>query len=83
MRSESKLDSVSLGVTDLNETDLTCTNGGLIWFVAIAAVALLASCDSQTNVNTGSGTQVSVQCNDCSVSVQQCGDTTKVTVINK
>jgi hypothetical protein len=49
------------GLRELSDEELVETEGGLIWFVAVAALVLLSSCENQTNVNTGSGTQSNVQ----------------------
>jgi uncharacterized lipoprotein YajG len=48
------LDLNSMGVQELNAFEMQETDGGIIWFVVIAAAALLlTSCQTQVNIQVG------------------------------
>jgi lactobin A/cerein 7B family class IIb bacteriocin len=58
------------GFVELTNSELEETNGGFLPLLIIGVV-LLAGCSSQNNRNTGSGTQISVQCTNCNVTVKK------------
>lgn len=47
------LDLNSMGVQELNAFEMQETDGGMFWFVIIAAAAFLTSCQTQINIQVG------------------------------
>jgi uncharacterized lipoprotein YajG len=47
------LDLNSMGVHEMNICEMQETDGGIIWFVVIAAAVFLTSCQSQVNIQVG------------------------------
>jgi len=58
------------GVNTLENDELLETEGGIIPLLIIGAILLVGGCTSQVNKNSGSY-QVNVQCNNCSVTINQ------------
>ena len=65
-----------LALTALTEDEMQEIDGGFLPLLIIGAAILLASCSSQTNYNREKGTQVSVQCTNCTVTIKN--DTTVI-----
>ena len=56
------LDLNSFGVQEMNALDMQETDGGMFWFVVIAAAAfLLCSCNNTTNIQIGGQDNSSTQ----------------------
>jgi len=47
------LDLNSFGVHEMSTTEMQETDGGIIWFLVIAACVFLAGCQSQINIQVG------------------------------
>jgi hypothetical protein len=56
-------DLTMMGVHEMSTLEMTETDGGVIWFVAAAALLLLASCNTETNIQIG-GTHDNIQTSD-------------------
>lgn len=67
----------TLGFVELTNVELEETNGGFLPLIIIGVI-LLAGCSGQgqNNQNNGSGTQINIQCTNCTVINN--GDTVKV-----
>jgi hypothetical protein len=57
------LDLNSMGVQELNAFEMQETDGGVIWFIVIAAAVFLTSCNIETNIQVG-GSNNSIQTSD-------------------
>lgn len=65
-----------MALTALTEDEMQEIDGGLLPLLIIGAAILLAGCSSQANYNREKGTQVSIQCTNCTVTIKN--DTTTI-----
>ncbi len=58
------------GLSEMTENEMQDLNGGFLPLIIIGVVLLAAGCQGQASQNNGQGTQISVQCTNCNVSVK-------------